>query len=148
MRAPSTVSVTISEPKAEFSLNSALTVVSLVPGGAAERAGVRVGDKLLAVGGAEQQQGDAGSMQTALAAIKSAPRPVSLLFARDGEGSSGGGGGGIGGGGGGIGGGIGGGGGGGGGPGGGPGEGIPRQSAQIEQQPALLRWLRASEVVA
>jgi hypothetical protein len=46
---------------------------------------VRVGDTLLAVGGAAQQQGDAG-MASALAAIKSAPRPVPLLFARGGGG--------------------------------------------------------------
>jgi hypothetical protein len=85
MNSPTAVSVSISEPKAELSLNSALSVVSLVPGGAAERAGVRVGDTLLAVGGAAQQQGDAG-MASALAAIKSAPRPVPLLFARGGGG--------------------------------------------------------------
>ena len=87
MHAPTAVSVTISESKGELTLNAFLSVVSLVPGGAAERAGVRVGDTLLAVGGAAQQQGDAG-MQAALAAIKSAPRPVSLLFARGGGGGS------------------------------------------------------------
>jgi hypothetical protein len=58
--------------------------VSLVPGGAAERAGVRVGDTLLTVGGAAQQQGDSG-MLAALAAIKSAPRPVGLVFSRGGD---------------------------------------------------------------
>ena len=87
MRGPTAVSVQLSEPKAELSLNSALSVVSLVPGGAAERAGVRVGDTLLAVGGAAQQQGDAG-MASALAAIKSAPRPVGLVFSRGGDGGA------------------------------------------------------------
>jgi hypothetical protein len=85
MNSPTAVSVSISEPKAELSLNSALAVVSLVPGGAAERAGVRVGDTLLTVGGAAQQQGDSG-MLAALAAIKSAPRPVGLVFSRGGGG--------------------------------------------------------------
>ena len=83
-RGPTAVAVQLSEPKAELSLNSALAVVSLVPGGAAERAGVRVGDTLLTVGGAAQQQGDSG-MLAALAAIKSAPRPVGLVFSRGGD---------------------------------------------------------------
>ena len=87
MRGPTAVSVQLSETKAELSLNSALSVVSMVPGGAAERAGVRVGDTLLTVGGAAQQQGDAG-MLAALAAIKSAPRPVGLVFARGGDGGA------------------------------------------------------------
>jgi hypothetical protein len=81
MHSPTAVSVSISEPKAELTLDALLSVVALVPGGAAERAGVHIGDTLIAVGGAAQQQGNAG-MAAALNAIKTTPRPVSLLFAR------------------------------------------------------------------
>ena len=82
-----TYSATITEASLGISLREDMVIIETVAGGAASRAGLRVGDSLLSVGGAGVASLAGGAsgpdaLAAVLAALRSAPRPLVLVLER------------------------------------------------------------------